>query len=155
MERIAPSLELAIAITAAERDNAAARPHCLAAGSKIIRTPLDWIAPKEYMTLMTREAKAILRKLRSHRSELQDMGAEHLALFGSYATGKQTAASDIDIGIKFNEAKRGVGMDYFGLRGEFQERLSEILDGEVHLSDEDSHTPAVREDYLADRLYAF
>lgn len=104
---------------------------------------------------MAREAEAILRKLRAHRAELQDMGAEHLVLFGSYATGKQTASSDIDIGIKFDEAKRGAGMDYFGLRGEFQERLSEILDGEVHLSDEDLHMSATREDYLADRLHAF
>ena len=104
---------------------------------------------------MTRETEAILRKFRAHRAEFQDMRAEHLALFGSYATGKQTASSDIDIGIKFDEAKRGAGMGYFGLRGEFQERLTEILDGDVHLSDEELHTPATRQDYLADRLYAF
>ena len=107
------------------------------------------------MFSMTPEAEAILRKLRAHQAELQDMGAKHLALFGSYATGEQTEASDIDIGIKFDETKRGVGLAYFGLRGDFQDRLSAILDAEVHLSDEDMQRPSVREAYREDRLYAF
>ena len=104
---------------------------------------------------MTLEAEAILRKLRAYQAELQDMGAKHLALFGSYATGKQTAKSDIDIGIKFDETKRGVGLAYFALRGDVQDRLSAILDAEVKLSDEDMQRPSVREAYREDRLYAF
>lgn len=104
---------------------------------------------------MIRDAEAILRKLRAHQAELQAMGAEHLALFGSYATGRQAAESDIDIGVKFDESKTNLGLGYFRACGDLQDRLSAILDAEVHLSDEDQQKPAVHENYLEDRVYAF
>ena len=104
---------------------------------------------------MNRDAEAILRKLRTHQDELRAMGAKHLALFGSYATGNQTAESDIDIGVKFDESKTKIGLGYFRACGDLQDRLSTILDADVHLSDEDQQKPAVHEHYLEDRVYAF
>lgn len=111
--------------------------------------------PVEYISLMTPEAEAILQTIRYHKAELQAMGAKHLALFGSYATGTQSATSDVDIGVKFDEAMRGKGLSYFRTWGDLQDRLSAILNTDVHLSDEDLQKPAVRENYLADRLHAF
>ena len=116
---------------------------------------LDRHEPKKYVSLMTREAEAILQTIRAHKAELQAMGAKHLALFGSYATGMQTETSDVDIGVKFEAAKRGEGLAYFRVWGDLQDRLSIILETEVHLSDEDLQKPAVQENYVVDRLYAF
>ena len=104
---------------------------------------------------MTRDAEAMLRKLRAHQAELQAMGAEHLAPFGSCATGRQTAESDIDIGVKFDESKTNIGLGHFRACGDLQDRNSDILDAEVHLSDEDQQKPAVHENHLENRVYAF
>ena len=82
------------------------------------------------------------------------MGVKHLALFGSYSTGK-TAASDIDIGVAFDEAVKRKAMTYFGVRQRLQDRLAAILDTEIDLSDQDMQCSAVREICQADRVYAF
>ncbi len=53
---------------------------------------------------MTKEY--ILDKLRENKNYIQnEFGVEKIGLFGSYATGKQTQNSDIDIFVKFQEVK--------------------------------------------------
>jgi len=48
----------------------------------------------------------ILDKLREHKPHIQnEFGVEKIGLFGSYATGKQTKNSDIDIFVNFKETK--------------------------------------------------
>jgi len=48
----------------------------------------------------------ILDKLRENKNYIQnEFGVEKIGLFGSYATGKQTQNSDIDIFVKFQEVK--------------------------------------------------
>lgn len=53
---------------------------------------------------MTQHAEIIVQTLRAHQAEFEAMGVKHLALFGSYSTGDEAAASDIDIGVAFDEA---------------------------------------------------
>ena len=53
---------------------------------------------------MTKEY--ILEKLKENKSYIQsEFGVEKIGLFGSYATGKETKESDIDIFVKFKEVK--------------------------------------------------
>lgn len=104
---------------------------------------------------MTQDAKNIVQTLRAHQAEFEAMGVKHLALFGSYSTGAQTGTSDIDIGVEFDQAVKRKTMSYFGVRQRLQDRLTALLDAEIDLSDEDMQRPAVRENYEADRLYAF
>ena len=87
--------------------------------------------------------------------QIEAIGVKHLALFGSYSTGDKTAASDIDIGVAFDQAVKRKTMTYFGVRQRLQDRLAAILDTEIDLSDEDMQRPAVRETYQAGRVYAF
>lgn len=44
----------------------------------------------------------VLKILRSHKAELQDLGIESLFLFGSVARGEETSNSDIDIAANFH-----------------------------------------------------
>ena len=104
---------------------------------------------------MTQHAEIIVQTLRAHKAEFEAMGVKHLALFGSYSTGDKTAASDIDIGVAFDQAVKRKTMAYFGVRQRLQDRLAAILGTEIDLSDEDMQSPAVRETYQADRVYAF
>ncbi len=48
---------------------------------------------------------AILKKLKSIKKDLTDLGINHVGLFGSYAKGDQNQTSDIDILIDFNPEK--------------------------------------------------
>ena len=107
------------------------------------------------MLLMTHDAAIIVERLRAHQAELEAMGVRHLAVFGSYATGHQSDTSDIDIGVAFEEAVKRKAMSYFGVRQRLQDRLAAILDAQIDLSDEDMQRPDVRDNYQADRLYAF
>ena len=104
---------------------------------------------------MTQHAEIIVQTLRAHKAEFEAMGVKHLALFGSYSTGDENAASDIDIGVAFDQAVKRKTMTYFGVRQRLQDRLAAILDTEINLSDEDMQRPAVRETYQAERVYAF
>lgn len=100
-------------------------------------------------------AQNIVERLRAHQAELEAMGVRHLALFGSFATEQQHERSDIDIGVAFDRAIKAQPMKYFGMRQRLHDRLNDILEADVDLSDEDLQKPAVRETYKADRLYAF
>ncbi len=46
--------------------------------------------------------KSILSTIRRHRTNLQELGVQSVALFGSYVRNEQTNKSDIDILIDFN-----------------------------------------------------
>ena len=83
------------------------------------------------------------------------MGVRHLSLFGSQARGDARAASDVDLGVAFDERVRADAMAYFGHRQRVADRLAAILDAEVDLSDEAMQRPDVRERYEAERVYAF
>ena len=101
------------------------------------------------------DTAATLARLRAHQAEFEGMGVRHLALFGSQARGEANDASDIDVGVVFDEAARAEGFAYFARRQRVADRLSVILAAEVDLSDEAMQRPHVRASYEADRVYAF
>lgn len=45
----------------------------------------------------------ILRTLRAHRSELRDLGALRLSIFGSVARGDDRPGSDVDVLVELDE----------------------------------------------------
>lgn len=71
--------------------------------------------------------KAILQKLRSHRTDIKAMGIDAIYLFGSFARNEASSGSDIDLLVNFKEP---VGMFHF-LR--VRRRLEEILGAPVDL----------------------
>lgn len=97
----------------------------------------------------------ILSRLRDHRAELEAMGVRRLALFGSQARGDARAASDVDLGVAFDDEVRMDALAYFGHRQRVADRLVAILGTEVDLSDEAMQREGVREYYEAERIYAF
>jgi predicted nucleotidyltransferase len=50
--------------------------------------------------MTSREIKALLR---AHNDSLRQFTVRRIGLFGSYATGKQTAKSDVDLVVDFAE----------------------------------------------------
>lgn len=50
---------------------------------------------------MVQNKNDILALLRNHKSTIQQLGANRLGLFGSYARGEQDVSSDIDIIVEF------------------------------------------------------
>ena len=104
---------------------------------------------------MALDSTTILETLRAHQSELQAMGVRRIALFGSQAQGVARPDSDVDIGVEFEDAVRRPALAYFAARQRLEDRLSTLLDAKVDLSDEEMQRPLVRENYQADRLYAF
>jgi len=69
----------------------------------------------------------VLDRLAAHRAELQQMGIESLALFGSVARDEATDASDVDLLVEFS---RPTGLFHFA---HVRRCLSEILDCPVDL----------------------
>jgi len=55
--------------------------------------------PRQDKNALTR--RAILRTLRTNRGLLDKHAVRRIALFGSYASGRQTATSDIDFLVEF------------------------------------------------------
>jgi uncharacterized protein len=72
--------------------------------------------------------KDILRILQAHRDDLTKLKVKHLALFGSFARGEQTAKSDVDLLVEFSER-----VDYFHFF-DVQEFLRKILGRKVDLA---------------------
>jgi len=84
----------------------------------------------------------VIDKLAAHRAEIQAMGIESLALFGSVARDEATDVSDVDLLVEFN---RSVGIFHFA---RVRLRLSEILCCAVDLVTANALPEEMREDIL-------
>ena len=74
-----------------------------------------------------KDLEEISNILRSHRSELQNrFHVEEIALFGSYARGEQTEASDLDILVTLSAP---LGWEFVDLH----DYLTELLETNVEL----------------------
>lgn len=89
-----------------------------------------------------------LEKIREHSIELQNgYHVAKLGVFGSFARGEATEASDVDILVEFDET-----VDLFHFV-RLQRYLSEILGKEVDLVTPDALKPLIKEQVLRDVLY--
>lgn len=96
---------------------------------------------KPYRGALRRRNKAhVIETLRQHKHELQDLGLEHLYLFGSVARGEATPKSDIDLCY---ESSPGNAIGLIKL-GKIEQRLSEILGAPADLVPGDNFEPRVR-----------
>ena len=49
--------------------------------------------------------KEIVQRMRSSQEEIEALGVQRIGLFGSFATGKQTPESDVDIFVEFSPSQ--------------------------------------------------
>ena len=98
---------------------------------------------------MNREA--IIGVLLAHRAELVRDGVLHAALFGSTARGDARPDSDTDVMIEFDPARIPDVFTYAGIK----DRISALLPGRVDVVDREALRPHLRENALADLIYAF
>ncbi len=75
---------------------------------------------------MNRES--ILRKLEENRETIRGFGVRRLGIFGSYARGEQTEASDMDFLVEFEKKTFDNYMDLkFFLEGLFGRRVDLVV----------------------------
>jgi predicted nucleotidyltransferase len=84
----------------------------------------------------------ILRLLREHRAELQQLGARRLGLFGSFAHGEARPDSDVDLLVELDQRTFDRYMD-------LKLRLEELLGRPVDLVLADRLKPALRDRILS------
>lgn len=101
------------------------------------------------------EAETIIATLRAHRAELEALGVRHAALFGSRARGDAGPDSDVDIGLRFAPEMNTLGLRYFGLRQDVEDRLADLFVQPVDVSDETMLRDAFRPLYERDKIVAF
>src|SRR5579864_3193971 len=97
------------------------------------------------------DREEIIACLRSQETELRRRGVRRVALFGSIARNKATAASDIDILIELDPAAQIDLYAYAGLKL----YIAELFDGPVDVVDRDALKPHLRRPVLTDAMYAF
>jgi len=95
-----------------------------------------------------KSGRDILRILHEHREELAILKVKHLALFGSFARGEQTAKGDVDLLVEFSER-----VDYFHFF-DVQEFLKKILGRKVDLATIRAIRPEFREQIEREQIRA-
>ena len=90
----------------------------------------------------------ILRRLAAHRPDLDRLGVESLALFGSVARNEGTAESDIDILVDF---RRSGGLFEFV---RLKHYLEALLEHPVDLVARDALKPQLRDKILREAIHA-
>ncbi|TKD53303.1 nucleotidyltransferase family protein [Sphingomonas baiyangensis] len=91
-----------------------------------------------------------LQRLRHHRAELNAMGIEHVAIFGSTARGEADAKSDLDLAIRLRPDAR-LGWDFFTL----DERVGSLLGVSVDLVTEPASRTRLQAAIDRDRVDVF
>jgi len=97
---------------------------------------------------MTRDEA--IRRLEEHRAELQQLGIEHLYLFGS--TARDDAREDSDIDLFFDHPEGSMGL--YGLM-DVKETAARILGRQTDIMSRRSLHPALRQRIEASALRVF
>ena len=90
----------------------------------------------------------VVALLKAHEGELRARGVEGLFLFGSVGRGEERTGSDVDL---FFDHRPGLGLEVVGI----QERLREIVPGEVDVTTRKSLHPLLREGILGSAVRVF
>ncbi|WP_375397806.1 nucleotidyltransferase family protein [uncultured Sphingomonas sp.] len=91
-----------------------------------------------------------LERLRSHRGDLQEMGIEHVSVFGSVARDQATPSSDLDLAIRLRADVR-LGWDYATL----PERIAALIGVRVDIVTVPTHRARLQAEIDRDRVDAF
>jgi hypothetical protein len=95
-----------------------------------------------------RRRDQVIALLKAHEDELRSRGVERLFLFGSVGRGEERSGSDVDL---FFDHPSGLGLEVVGI----QERLREIVAGEVDVTTRRSLHPLLRERIVAEAVRVF
>jgi predicted nucleotidyltransferase len=93
----------------------------------------------------------IIARLRENEAALKQRGVAHAALFGSRARGDQSAGSDTDIMIEFDDAAPVSVWEY----AEIKAYVARLFEGPVDVVDRESLKPYVQPAATAYAIYAF
>jgi len=89
----------------------------------------------------------IIKALQENRAAIRRFGVQRLGLFGSYARGEETEASDLDFVVEFETKSFDA---YMGLK----EFLEELFGRKVDLVLTGAIKPRLRDRILAETIYA-
>lgn len=90
----------------------------------------------------------VVKILKHHKKELQNLFfVRRMGIFGSYARGKETKRSDIDILVEFAEP---IGLIQFS---KTQNYLSELLGIKVDLVTKNALRPSMKDQILNETIY--
>jgi uncharacterized protein len=95
-----------------------------------------------------RRRDQVVALLKAHERELRAKGVEGLFLFGSLSRGEERSQSDVDL---FFDHRPGLGLEVVAI----QERLREIVPGEVDVTTRRSLHPLLRERIVAEAVRVF
>ena len=99
--------------------------------------------------LLTRES--ILGELTRHRAELHRFSVKRIGLFGSHATGHQTASSDIDFVVEFDHATYD---NFYGLCVFLEQLFGRQVDVMTEVALETMRVPEVARNIRSSLVYA-
>jgi hypothetical protein len=92
--------------------------------------------------------KAIEKTLKRHKTTLKkNFNVKKIGVFGSYAKGKESKRSDVDILVEFSEP---IGWEFFDLK----EFLETVLNKKVDLVTVNAIKPQLKEKILNEIIYA-
>ena len=99
--------------------------------------------------------EVLLQKLKEKKKKLLNEGFEIIGIFGSYAKGKETSNSDIDLlyDIKPIFLQKYNGFEAFAKINEIRKELKEYLKKDVDLATIDNHSKTFKEYALKDIIY--
>ena len=97
----------------------------------------------------------LLQKLKDKKKSLLNDGFEIIGIFGSYAKGKETKSSDIDLlyDIKPIFLQKYGGFEAFAKINEIRKELKEYLKKDVDLATIDNNSKTFKEYALKDVIY--
>lgn len=96
------------------------------------------------------ERDAVIATLRAHKAELQQLGVQHLYLFGSTARGEAREDSDVDLFFDYEKGRLGL----YELM-DVKERASRILGQKADIMTRDSLHKTLRQRIEAAALRVF
>jgi predicted nucleotidyltransferase len=96
-------------------------------------------------TLPVRDLGEVAARVRAHARELRGFGLCRVRVFGSFTTGAQTTASDVDVLVDFDKP---VGFEFMHAA----DRLEDLLGREVDIVREEALKPRVRDRVLAEAI---
>jgi predicted nucleotidyltransferase len=86
------------------------------------------------------DKQIVIQTLKGHQAELQELGVDHLALFGSVARDEAGPDSDVDLLATFNKSKALSLLKVVGI----QRKISEMLGCPVDLGEKGFVKPRVQ-----------
>ena len=86
------------------------------------------------------DKQTVIETLKMHQAELQELGVDHLVLFGSVARDESGPDSDVDLLATFNKSKALSLLKVVGI----QRKISEMLGCRVDLGEKGFVKPRVQ-----------